>query len=197
MKSSKIMTSSGLQFYDGRKPERCDDGENILRLIPIRKTSEIAKRYTRHRSCHRDRIIAEKRKKLSAWKTMGHALEPLKDPDCYLKKGCGIKPPMHCVTKHCPRLDEYKACLPKEPPLMGQKRDADFIKINAAENILLKYCPNAIRRGFVDDKKGHFENLVGNNLEKKYVYKPCYGRTPKYLLRRYRQSFEADQSEDR
>jgi len=126
---------------------------------------------------------------------MGWALEPLKDPNDFLKKGCGIKQPMHCVTKfkHCPRLPP----IPKDPPLLNMRSNTDFIRKNAAENILLKGCPNQIRRGFVDTRNGHYAPLINSGLERKYVYKPNYGKTPKYLLRRYKESCEAQCAEDR
>ena len=192
----KIMTSTGLQFYEKPKPIENPLDENILNLIAKEPQRQV-KRYTGHRSCHRDRIMAEKKKVLNAWKTMGHALEPLKNPDFFLKKGCGIRQPTHCVTKHKHDPCDLKPPIPEDPPLMNLKSETDFIKTNAAEAILLKSCPNAFKRGFIDQRTGHFENLRGNNLEKKYVYKPCYGKVPKYLLRRYRDQYDAENAHHR
>ena len=192
----KIMTSTGLQFYEKPKPVENTLDENILNLIP-KEPPKKPKRYTGYISGFRPSVIAEKKKVQSAWKTMGHALEPLANPNCHLKKGCGVPRPIHCVTKHRHDPALLKPPIPKDPPLMNLKRETDFIKTNAAEAILLKSCPNAFKRGFIDEKTGHFENLRGNNLEKKYVYKPCYGKVPKYLLRRYRDQYDAENAHHR
>ncbi|XP_075241645.1 enkurin-like [Convolutriloba macropyga] len=192
----KVMTSSGLAPYDTKRPTICRGEENILNLIPINRIlPPIPKRYTGYVSCFHPQAVIERRKNRHCRRTMGWALEPLKDPNCFLKKNCGIKQPSHCVTKykHEPRLPP----IPKDPPLMNLRRDTDFIRQNAAENILLKGCPNQIRRGIVDDRNGHFEPLINSGLERKYIYKPNYGKTPKYILRRYRQQFDTQQAEDR
>ena len=97
----KVMTSSGLVPYDTKRPTICRGEENILNLIPMNRIlPPIPKRYTGYVSCFHPQAVIERRKNRHCRRTMGWALEPLKDPNCFLKKNCGIKQPSHCVTKY-------------------------------------------------------------------------------------------------
>lgn len=117
---------------------------------------------------------------------MGYAETPLDCPQHFLKVGSGIRPQSAIKDHVCPR--RLIAPVPRNLPVRSKSANVttkQFELENIRSAMMLK--PRRPSARYVDTRKGDFHELERSGLHPLYVYKPDFGKPPKYLTCRMKE----------
>lgn len=117
---------------------------------------------------------------------MGYAEVPLESPQHFLKVGAGVRPQSRTKDHICPR--RLIAPVPRNLPLRAQSANVSS-KHFELENIksAVAQKPRRPSARYVDTRNGDFHDLLKSGLRPIYVYKPNFGKSPKYLMHRLKE----------
>ncbi|KAJ3289949.1 hypothetical protein HDU79_003660 [Rhizoclosmatium sp. JEL0117] len=141
--------------------------ESVYNLIPIEIIPPAKQK--QYRSKFADQARKEYYTGLKNAASMGPAKVFVNGTDGFMKKGDGnkVKMQIQAINKeaYCPDKTVRKANVPKDTPVIIETSKKDFIKQNALENI------NSSAKKPLDNTPA-------------YRFKPDYGKTPTYILKR-------------
>lgn len=145
----------------------------------------------RFQSKHLPLVVEEIKNAKSHHKTMGYAEVPLESPRNFLKVGAGVRPQSRSKDHVCPR--RFVAPVPRGLPLRSQSanlagKQFELNNIRSAMNSK----PRRPSARYVDTRNGDFHELQKSGLRPFYVYKPNFGKLPKYLVHRTKELASLD-----
>ncbi|VVC29824.1 Enkurin domain [Cinara cedri] len=163
--------------------------ENIKNLIP--KPIVAVVKPPMHRSVFTESVKRGYNMNKDCHRTMGYAKVHLDPPSQFLKKNTRIviRPSVEKV-----KCDKKSPRVPKLAP-PGEPRPKKNI---IAENIVAvkRTLPPLSKHNVQDTKDGHVIDLKNAGLEPTYVCKKNYGKTPKYIIKMYKEKEMARQKEE-
>lgn len=126
-------------------------------------------------------------------KTMGYAEVPLNPPEKYLKSGGGVKRKPAPIVPRCthsklPVVPKRDAA-GKQPTTGSANTDFKARNVNAA----IKSAPVRPIPRYVDTRNGDSHDLKRSGCMPHYLYGSSFGKLPKYLIKRIRDTANEEQ----